>query len=59
MINGVVDLIVQPSPRLTKYQTQLIVALSQHPQNGQEQVQNVQIKINGGPNVLVISEALD
>lgn len=38
---------------------QLIVGLSHHPQNGKEQVQNVQIKSNGSPNVLIIGEALD
>ena len=37
----------------------LIVSLSQHPQNGQEQVQDIQIKSYCSPYVFIICEALD
>lgn len=37
----------------------LIVSLSQHPQNGEEQVQDIQIKGDCSPYVVVVCKALD
>lgn len=35
------------------------VVLFQHPQNGKKQVENVQVKGNRSPDILVVCEALD
>lgn len=42
-----------------KSNVHLVVSLPQHPQNGKEQVEDVQIQSDGCPNVLIIGKALD
>lgn len=37
----------------------LRVALPQHPQDCKEQIQNIEVKSDGGPDVLIICKALD
>lgn len=37
----------------------LVVSLSQHPQNGKEQIEDIQIKSDRGPYVLIIAESLN
>lgn len=54
-----IDFQPKPDCRELSQPAQLIVALPQHPQYSQEQVENVKIKGDGGPDVLIVSKALD
>lgn len=41
------------------YGTSLVISLSQHPQNGKEEIEDIQIESDCGPYVLIIIESLN